>query len=950
MSSDNIIDNIKKYLIKLKSLIYSSSSTPSEKKTAEANLLNKFFSNYKGVFDFIKNPTNPNHAPPGVLYFMYVMISFIGICVTIFGFKWLKKLFNDDFMPFLTSQQESLQVWAAKETSDHYKKIRKTQYDESFIHKFRKIRQEEKLKLMKEQAGWFRWTTDKFKSIPHNIADDVTYIKGKVSNGIISAMFMAYLSGVSVGIPPFFSGSVKLQQVMVAVVIKFVLIVYYFMKNLIDTEILGVGQAPFYKRLYDNLLTSYYNLLSLHVVGIDIAEIERNSPNDKQKSVIKEASLIKNRLKNLNHLCYLISSNNNNNNNNNSFLDQEIEKMINNKKQQENYKQLIMNLCTVRNLRKLSKKINSQTTLEGLKRLDYSKKHKNIFDEQNANDEDHENEDDQENKDEIWTSTPIFEDNKKSDEENMRAINETAIRAEEFDSKENTIITELTKGYKENVKDKNLQFYEIEDLLSHGLNGPNKKVKKWKGLRETIYDSSVFDVKVVKMMNLLISSVIDLHVLVKQTFNDCKKEAEILDEIMKDEEKSETKGQNKPKIFSVSLRSKLGHEQLEKIKDLLESMKESSNIEKLNLLRTYFVKKIIGPVGKIIDSGDGVEEEKKEKGEDKEEEKKNDKKNDEEDEDEDEIKEDEIKEEEKEETKCKQFMNKFVVPFCDLKKFSPEKNIYFFIPKSERKATDKMITDFKKNNESIPQTLIEKAISYKTKYMSVATNIIIKHKLLLQLWNSLCFVINYEINLFFITILMFELFVQNSELTLRGTELLTNLDYKVLINILKNNTKPAEKTAQRETDEKTYDMDHYSAVDKFYMSKNVTFSMIESVRQTFFSKNDNQKIYENSLQVLINISCLWLRQYWKLIKKNFYKVDVTLASLKDELNISKKLFVSPDTCPRPVEDSGVESCTNTNNELDTVNDEQMEKELNTILKDVIFNNNNKTLRILNNKE
>ena len=849
MADFDISKKILHLMNKIKKIFISSHKRPSitdqEKikkiESQQANTLLTFFDKNRNVFDFIKNPSA--HSPPGLLYFAYVIIAFIGICISMYGFSWAKRLIQSTFIPFIESQYENLQLWASLHASKKYMDIRGEQDKRKMNLKYQQLRKEKKLKEEKEKEGWLKWVSNKVTLLPSAVGGAVT--SGITSNSFISGMFMAYLTGAKI---PWVQDSVKLDQVLVAIAIKFVLVVYYFMKELIETEILGIGKDPFYKRLYDNILLAYYNLISVRLANLDLSDEKGNQMLLKKEIKISEIYSLKN-----------------------PSDEKELEKLLGQKPSSESknefdkyneYVSLVQNLHLIKKLQDHTADIDSKKTLVELAKYDINQ-YKNInFDK----------EDDEEDDEDSPTYEEFGEDKNDSNnkpESRRSYLIRTLSRLQEESKQDEDDIDVLLDDYNQHKKNSKLPFYEIEDLHIK-FNGPSftKKpsfTKIWLfGLRYQTYNSTNFDINIVKLFNFLITRIIKVDVMAKDTYNDFKTQANKLDDQFEDHEAKEStnqkqkkstpkaKGQQNP-TFSARLKNIKIDDQKQKPIEIIRDVKKNTKpwkllIEELSIIKNYIIRNLIEPIQLIVDRINKGREN---------------------------TINDNYENDEKfsKEYKIPEFFIKYDVDKYKKGGYSGEKKVnekyeiskllYSYVPKSEREEIDEEIDKLIKMDyidfKNVDVNVLYKIKTFRTQYINILNIIFKKHQITIDMWTMLCFLIDYEINLYYNTMITLELYIDNR--IIKDNALLLKDPNKVFI-----------------------DLANYSSGSGYVFLKNIDF-------YSSFKKYKLEQ-YNSVLKKLIKDSFQWFKYYKFLLNENFYKIkdETKNKELEKQLSLAFILF------------------------------------------------------------
>lgn len=232
-----------------------------------------FLLNNASTLNFIMNPKD--YPIPSLIQFAYVTLGVIGLAAVVFGTKYT---FKTHLIPFLKKQIKHLLTWSKVSILEKYQTIEKEEFNRERVRELKKANLREAEEVEKEHSkSWYQ----KLKEIGNTIGNkvnkaakgDLTGLAGDasstlweslsnpneiLSNKMLTTMWGAYLTGFKI---PYFQSEITLDKVLLATAMKLLLIVFYFIREFIEKEIYGRDYDPFFIRIPNSILRSFYVLV-----------------------------------------------------------------------------------------------------------------------------------------------------------------------------------------------------------------------------------------------------------------------------------------------------------------------------------------------------------------------------------------------------------------------------------------------------------------------------------------------------------------------------------------------------------------------------------------------------------------------------------------------------------------------------------------------------------------
>jgi hypothetical protein len=196
----------------------------------------------------------------------------------------------------------------------------------------------------------------------------------------------------------------------------------------------------------------------------------------------------------------------------------------------------------------------------------------------------------------------------------------------------------------------------------------------------------------------------------------------------------------------------------------------------------------------------------------------------------------------------------------DSEKYEISKLLYSYVPKSEREEIDEEIDKLKKTGEDFKNVdLLYKIKTFRTQYINILNIIFKKHQITIDMWTMLCFLIDYEINLYYNTMITLELYIDNQIIEIKDKILKDPKD--VFKNLAKNPSGSGYVFLKN--------IDFYSSFKKYKLEQ-----------------------YNSVLKKLIKDSFQWFKYYKFLLNENFYKIkdETKNKELEKQLSLAFILF------------------------------------------------------------
>ena len=970
--------------------------------TQQADKIGEFLSEHQSVLTFIESPVSV--PSPGLLHFAYVMVGLIGICISIYGLKWLKNFNQEKFLPFMTRQYHDLLLRVSLKASQKYHNLYKERYQRKLNYRYTQLYKEEK--LQRERASWTSWVSGKISGLT-NMAALLTH-PTKIPKQLLTMMrqpaffytvLMGYLSGVKI---PYLQSSVSLDQVIILALINVIVLIYDFINNLIDTEILGKGQDSFFRRIYDQLLLSYYFLLTSKIMHVDLPVEIKMSLNQKSRSsrlgqtsfTLKRSSRSRSRgyesddnkndiedsnpdvdeesnpdvdedskpdlkeelkqdlgkksKKDLNHDSRVKSSSSkfskfpfsladilekkydyiykSKNDPNSDIITTKIDYTLTKEKikklpvltdaQKDQYFNLIQEIRGIKDLIEMMHSVDTSTTIEKLRSLDprYQKSHESLSRPCN-----HQVDPDCADDENIKTIDPVIV-------EQLAQEIELDIHNPEFSKTISRIMTareaeEANEEAMENARNQKygtvLQSIAIGPSLTnkiysfsklHEINGSNVENRGFLG-RIIYLNSAEFEIKLVKSINFLTSTLIESELLSQEIIGKIKIVFPFMNENPDTKEKKSITKQEKKVVIDKLIHIQQHHD-FHNWKKLIDSLK---------LIKNYVASQIVTFIRKIHDEilmarkkHDDIkiknmgDDEKKSKTASK---------------NESDVestpksimptkKASSVTSREETEHFVTYKMNEqqeklistYGIPAIfilnpDLKKQQKdqEKNELYYYRNNLNNAERKFLEDYliKNNrilttiNDFIPislqmSTILDHLLQVKNDYLKILNIIYSKHEKIINIWTMLCYLVDHESNLFYSTVITLKLCIENrvapKNFSTPSLEEMFNLDFDHIFQVSSSSDAPG-------------------------MLMKPYFTEINYIN--FFQTPDEKNKYHASLKNLLNLSCQWINFYTHLFDKKFFNVPddphnkTNLLELSKQINLSKKIF-STEECSKDI--------------------------------------------------
>lgn len=247
------------------------------------------------VVAFIKHPDKNKLV--GVLPYTVAAVTILSLSAIVFGVVWTKK---ESLNKFIQNQYDKLTAWTQqKYVGIHKKKLEREQ--ERQLKKQDRAAQElekQEQQRLEEQARsqtWAGYFSSKLVNTSQGTIKKLLDPTDKSSWGLLSAMWVQYLSGLRV---PGVQSQLPLDAVVVATVAKFVVFVGYLIKTFVRAEIYGDQYDPLFIRLPESILVSFLDLLHSRLKHIKLSD-ESKSDDETVQSVKDQIATLESARKSL---------------------------------------------------------------------------------------------------------------------------------------------------------------------------------------------------------------------------------------------------------------------------------------------------------------------------------------------------------------------------------------------------------------------------------------------------------------------------------------------------------------------------------------------------------------------------------------------------------------------------------------------------------------------------